>query len=110
MAVGICFVASVSEARPLGSATRSGPHLRSGFRSGSGACLTLTPTSITHVRRSSIKEFLRQIMIESLENYIFCLRALLILLRDVDQSHIVMSGRIIAFESDGRAQRFDGSG
>src|SRR5258708_5650716 len=111
MAVGLCFVAIVAEAQTVGERNQKRPSLAVGLQIRQrGAYLTLTPTSITHIRRSSIKEFLRQIMIESLENYIFCPRALLILLRNVDQSHIVMSGRIIAFESDGRAQRFDGSG
>src|SRR5205807_9544178 len=62
--------------------------------------------SISHIRRSSIEEFLRQISIQTLKNDIFCLSAGFVALLDVEQSHMVMRGRIIVLESDGCAQLF----
>src|SRR5438105_15639228 len=62
--------------------------------------------SISHIRRSSVEEFLRQISIEALQNSVFSLRARFVVLLDVEQSHIVMGGRIIVLESDGCAQLF----
>src|SRR6266567_7464333 len=62
--------------------------------------------SISHIRRSSIEEFLRQISIEALQNDVFSLSAGFVALLDVEQSHVVMRGRIIVLESDGRAQLF----
>src|SRR5437016_9607768 len=60
--------------------------------------------SISHIRRRSIEEFLRQISIEALQNDVFSLGPGFVALLDVEQSHIVMRGRIIVLESDGGAQ------
>src|SRR5258707_9344431 len=111
MAVGMCFVASnvrspsVREGNPEEPSLTVRPLIPQ-----CGAYLTLRPISIPHIRRSSIEEFLRQITIESLQNCVFRLRACLVPLRNVDQSQIVMSSRIVAFEPDSGAQRFDRSG
>src|SRR2546425_7907685 len=63
-------------------------------------------TSISHIRRSSIEEFLRQISIEAVQNDVFSLSAGFVALLDVEQSHIVMRRRIIVLESNSRAQLF----
>src|SRR5207237_5975791 len=60
--------------------------------------------SISHIRRSSIEELLRQISIEALQNDVFSLSAGFIALVDVEQSQVVMRGRIIVLESDGGVQ------
>jgi len=56
--------------------------------------------SITHIRWSRIKELLGQVTIQSLQDCVFRLRALFILLRNVDQSQVVMGQRVIVLESD----------
>src|SRR5438552_11476432 len=63
--------------------------------------------SITHVRRSSVKQLLRLGRIESLQNLIFRLGTGFVFLLNVNKSQVQVRGRVIILEPDRGPQFFE---